>query len=215
MKYVKLILLSIILMLGAVTTNYSVQAAKSSDTDSASSSSSSATAGGNDITMGGDKSANTPSSSTDNPTDAKTSEQPTTSPIVPALSTTKVKTTPDFNCHFHPNDDRCAPDSDGNCPPGFAHNSKGNCHPMGPCPNGFGRHDDDESGKCFPNDHRRHDNNHNTKTIVIHKTVRHSDIAGIATVFVPGLGLVSPFNCKLNQVNNKIGCEYLIVNAIN
>ena len=25
-----------------------------------------------------------------------------------------------------------------------------NCFPSGPCPSGFGRHDNDESGKCFP-----------------------------------------------------------------
>lgn len=28
---------------------------------------------------------------------------------------------------------------------------KGNCFPSGKCPSSFGRHDNDESGKCFPN----------------------------------------------------------------
>lgn len=54
-----------------------------------------------------------------------------------------------FGCHFHPNDDRCKPNIPGQCPGGFASNEKGNCHPEGPCPPGFGRHDNDESGQCF------------------------------------------------------------------
>lgn len=64
---------------------------------------------------------------------------------------------PDESCNFHPNAKKCAPDSDGNCPPGFAHNSKGNCHPSGPCPDGFKRHTDDESGKCFRIHKHHHD----------------------------------------------------------
>jgi hypothetical protein len=131
-----------------------------------------------------------------------------------ASASSSAMSTPNKGCNFHPNSDRCAPDNNSNCPSGFAHNDKGNCHPSGKCPSGFSRHTDDESGKCFSN--RSHGHNHsNTKTIVIHKTVRHNEIAGVATVFVPGLGLVQPFNCKLNQINNKIGCEYLIVNPIN
>lgn len=71
-----------------------------------------------------------------------------TNPIIPSM--TIKSTTPDFECHFHPNDKHCAPDANGNCPPGFAHNQQGNCHPSGPCPTGFSRHDDDETGTCFP-----------------------------------------------------------------
>jgi hypothetical protein len=59
------------------------------------------------------------------------------------------QSTPDFSCHFHPEAKKCAADKDGNCPGGFASNDHGQCHPVGPCPPGFGRHDDDESGKCF------------------------------------------------------------------
>ena len=80
----------------------------------------------------------------------------------PSLLTTKTKTqTPDASCDFHPNAAKCAPDKDGNCPPGFSHNDKGNCHPSGPCPTGFFRHTDDESGKCFHKHIHRHHNNHN------------------------------------------------------
>ena len=68
-------------------------------------------------------------------------------PIVP-IPTIKGQT-PDKGCAFHPESPKCMPDKDGNCPSGFSHNSKGNCFPSGPCPGGFGRDDNDESGKCF------------------------------------------------------------------
>jgi hypothetical protein len=56
---------------------------------------------------------------------------------------------PDKDCAFNPDGlDKCKPDKDGNCPPGFSHNESNNCFPTGPCPKGFGRLDDDESGKC-------------------------------------------------------------------
>lgn len=59
-------------------------------------------------------------------------------------------------CAFNPDKlDQCKPDSNGNCPKGFSHNESGNCFPSGPCPTGFFRKTDDESGKCFPD--------HNTK----------------------------------------------------
>jgi len=133
----------------------------------------------------------------------------------------------DFNCHFHPDD--CKPDVPGECPGGFASNDNGNCHPVGPCPPGFGRHDDDESGKCFRdggnhdpgNFCRSHDcgHDHKQKTIVkvVHKTkvIHKKDLVSIPTVFVPGVGLVEPFNCKLNENNGKIGCEFIIVKVIN
>lgn len=59
--------------------------------------------------------------------------------------------TPDKSCAFNPDKlEKCKPDENGNCPKGFSHNESGNCFPSGPCPKGFVRHDDDESGKCFP-----------------------------------------------------------------
>jgi hypothetical protein len=57
---------------------------------------------------------------------------------------------PDQGCAFNPGSPSCKPDKFGNCPPGFGHNDKGNCFPRGRCPSGVGRHDNDESGKCFP-----------------------------------------------------------------
>lgn len=93
-----------------------------------------------------------------------------TNPIIPAMTTPKP-TTPDFQCHFNPNDKHCAPDSNGNCPPGFAHNQQGNCHPTGPCPTGFARHDDDETGTCFPGPHACPKNFHLDKQHKCIKTV--------------------------------------------
>jgi hypothetical protein len=58
---------------------------------------------------------------------------------------------PDQSCAFNPDSPKCKPDPiTGKCPPGFSHNVHDNCFPLGPCPHGFGRHDGDESGKCFP-----------------------------------------------------------------
>jgi hypothetical protein len=55
-------------------------------------------------------------------------------------------------------------------------------------------------------------------TIVIHKTkvIHRSDVTKIktTTVFVPGVGLVEPFNCKLNKDNGKIGCEFVIIKVV-
>ena len=142
------------------------------------------------------------------------------SPIVPSDGSKQPKSTDtiDFGCHFHPNDDRCKPDVPGQCPGGFASNDKGNCHPIGPCPPGFGRHDNDESGQCFRNPDfcHFHDCGHHTSVKVIHQTkvVHKKDVVGIATVFVPGIGLVEPFNCKLNENNGKIGCEFVVVKVI-
>jgi hypothetical protein len=83
------------------------------------------------------------------------------SPVLPQEKQQTHSQTPDASCDFHPNAAKCAPDKDGNCPPGFSHNDKGNCHPSGPCPAGFFRHTDDESGKCFPKHHRHHHHHHN------------------------------------------------------
>jgi hypothetical protein len=57
---------------------------------------------------------------------------------------------PDFECTFNPNDEHCKPDAEGKCPAGFAHNSQNNCFPRGPCPTGYSRRDNDETGTCFP-----------------------------------------------------------------
>ena len=137
------------------------------------------------------------------------------SPITPApCCFGPDKPSINFGCHFHPNDDRCKPAIPGQCPGGFASNDKGNCHPIGPCPPGFSRHDDDESGQCFHNPGNFHFPFH--KTIIIHKTkvIHQKDVIHTTTVFVPGIGLVEPFNCKLNDNNGKISCEFLIIKVI-
>jgi hypothetical protein len=60
-------------------------------------------------------------------------------------------------CYFEPNDaPECVPDSEGNCPDGFAMNEQGNCHPGGKCPDGFERADDDETGTCYDTDETFH-----------------------------------------------------------
>jgi|1186.fasta_scaffold09363_2 hypothetical protein len=58
---------------------------------------------------------------------------------------------PDKDCAFNPNGlAKCKPDlTTGKCPSGFSANDKGNCFPKGPCPTGYARLDNDESGKCF------------------------------------------------------------------
>jgi hypothetical protein len=58
---------------------------------------------------------------------------------------------PDSDCFFNPNGlAKCKPDINGKCPAGFSANDKGNCFPKGPCPTGYARKDNDESGTCFP-----------------------------------------------------------------
>lgn len=140
-----------------------------SGSGSSSSSSSSGSNNGNDDGSG----SQTPTKDDPNKIDDGTikdggkgsTEQKSDMPIVPTTNPkscvpeghdsncnpTEPKSTINFGCHFHPNDDRCAPAIPGQCPGGFASNEKGNCHPIGPCPPGFSRHDDDESGQCFHN----------------------------------------------------------------
>jgi hypothetical protein len=64
---------------------------------------------------------------------------------------------------------------------------------------------------CFPHIPRIHN------TVVVHttKVVHKKDLIGIPTVFVPKIGLVEPFNCKLNENNGKIGCEFVVVKVVN
>jgi hypothetical protein len=64
---------------------------------------------------------------------------------------TQAQQVPDKDCAFNPDDlAKCKPDqTTGKCPSGFSTNDKGNCFPKGPCPTGYTRPDNDESGKCF------------------------------------------------------------------
>jgi hypothetical protein len=53
-------------------------------------------------------------------------------------------------CYFDPTLEECQP-IDGRCPPGFSFNENEQCIPIGKCPDGYGRLDDDETGKCYKN----------------------------------------------------------------
>ena len=52
-------------------------------------------------------------------------------------------------CALIPSDPRCDP-KNGKCPPGFGTNEGGQCFPLGKCPSGYHRANDDESGRCVP-----------------------------------------------------------------
>jgi hypothetical protein len=57
---------------------------------------------------------------------------------------------PPSPCYFDPTLEECQP-IDGKCPPGFSFNENEQCIPIGKCPVGYGRLDDDETGKCYKN----------------------------------------------------------------
>jgi hypothetical protein len=57
---------------------------------------------------------------------------------------------PDDSCLFNPSLNKCNPDQNGNCPSGFSLNGKEQCIPDKSCPFGFARHNDDETGTCYP-----------------------------------------------------------------
>jgi len=115
-----------------------------------------------------------PSDTSINLPNIPTTEPIVTNPIIPK-SNPIVPATPDKGCAFHPDDPKCKPDKDGNCPTGFSHNVHGNCFPSGKCPAGFGRHDNDETGKCFSNHIHHHP--HHTIVIVKHTTSSSSNVS--------------------------------------
>ena len=61
----------------------------------------------------------------------------------------RVPEPPDDDCIYNPSLPKCAP-IDGKCPEGFAMNEAGQCYPRKPCPPGFERRDNDETGACLP-----------------------------------------------------------------
>jgi hypothetical protein len=67
-----------------------------------------------------------------------------------AHSTTATRPGPDQTCAFDPSLSKCAPNVDGQCPESFSMNVDEQCFPSGPCPDGYERHDDDETGTCHP-----------------------------------------------------------------
>jgi len=95
--------------------------------------------------------------------------------------------------------------------------------PTGICLKGSGAHECECDGPHDPNcskssrDHgSKHSPDHKT-VVVIHKTktIHQKDSHSIPTVFVPNVGLVQPLNCKLNQDNGRIGCEFVVIKVIN
>jgi hypothetical protein len=56
---------------------------------------------------------------------------------------------PDYDCLFDPSLPKCSP-IDGKCPAGFLMNEDEQCFPDKPCPAGFTKHDEDETGACYP-----------------------------------------------------------------
>jgi hypothetical protein len=56
---------------------------------------------------------------------------------------------PDKDCAITPSLDKCKPDSSGRSPSGFSLNVNSQRIPN-KCPKGFVKHDNDETGKCFP-----------------------------------------------------------------
>jgi hypothetical protein len=61
----------------------------------------------------------------------------------------RVPEPPDDDCLFDPSLPKCAP-IDGKCPDGFLMNENEQCFPDKPCPTGFEKRDEDETGKCYP-----------------------------------------------------------------
>jgi hypothetical protein len=61
----------------------------------------------------------------------------------------RVPEPPDDDCLYDPSLPKCAP-INGECPEGFNMNEAGQCYPDKPCPPGYARADNDESGACLP-----------------------------------------------------------------
>ncbi len=60
----------------------------------------------------------------------------------------RVPEPPDDDCLYDPSLPKCAP-INGKCPEGFNMNEAGQCYPDKPCPPGYARADNDESGACL------------------------------------------------------------------
>ncbi len=61
---------------------------------------------------------------------------------------------PDDDCLFDPSLPKCSPPDNGKCPDGFLMNENGQCFPDKPCPPGYTKIDDDETGTCHPADEK-------------------------------------------------------------
>jgi hypothetical protein len=56
---------------------------------------------------------------------------------------------PEDDCLFNPSLPKCVP-VEGKCPSGFLMNENEQCFPDKPCPAGFTKLDEDETGTCYP-----------------------------------------------------------------
>ena len=87
------------------------------------------------------------------PTPPSTPPIPPTPPTPPPANlitpSPRVSEPPDYDCLYDPSLPKCAPIA-GKCPPGFLMNEAGQCYPDKPCPPGYARADNDESGACLP-----------------------------------------------------------------
>jgi hypothetical protein len=79
-----------------------------------------------------------------------TDENDTSPTPRPNTTTPEPGPGPPSPCYFDPTLEECQP-IDGKCPPGFSFNENEQCIPIGKCPDGYGRLDDDETGKCYKN----------------------------------------------------------------
>ena len=61
----------------------------------------------------------------------------------------RVPEPPDDDCLYDPSLPKCAP-INGKCPEGFNMSGDGQCYPDKPCPPGYARADNDETGACLP-----------------------------------------------------------------
>jgi hypothetical protein len=67
-------------------------------------------------------------------------------------SEASLREEPDNDCLFNPSLPKCAP-IEGKCPSGFLMNENEQCFPDKPCPAGFTKFDEDETGTCYPVSH--------------------------------------------------------------
>jgi hypothetical protein len=69
--------------------------------------------------------------------------------LLTPLQTASPGIYPDDDCLFDPSLPKCSP-IDGKCPAGFLMNEDEQCFPDKPCPAGFTKYDEDETGACYP-----------------------------------------------------------------
>lgn len=76
--------------------------------------------------------------------------EPTPEPA-PLPETNPEASQPDDDCLFDPSLPKCQP-IEGKCPEGFLMNEDEQCFPDKPCPPGYAKIDEDETGTCYPLD---------------------------------------------------------------